>query len=352
MQAANDAVQSAKESIQSVGKQISETKINPQQISSNIQDSVQKISSNVSSSIAATKDSVSNTVNEFSSQDVVKSGQDFLNSNSIIAKFVFIIFILIIFLLLLNLGVTLLIYFQENESPYLVNGTINGNSNLTVKQNPNNPDSILIQRSNNRTAGVEATWSVWLLINDINSSKCSGTCPNTYSHIFNKGDAVFITERDTTIDPEKKKIGVAKVNNAPGLYLTDMDNNTLRVYMDTINNNDNYLDVTNIPLKKWFHVAIRIQNNTMDVYINGTISARRIFNEVPKQNYEDVNLCCNGGFNGSLSNLVYFNRALKIFDINNIILKGPNTNASGASANSTSAKYSSYLSNMWYTSKM
>jgi hypothetical protein len=200
---------------------------------------------------------------------------------------------------------------------------------------------------------MEATWSVWLLVNDINETKCTGgSCSSTtYSHIFNKGDTNYIKPGSPT-DPTGKKLGVASVNNAPGVYLTDSGENTLRIYMDTINNNNVFVDVTNIPLKKWFHLAIRIQNNIMDVYLNGTISARHIFEEVPKQNYDDVNIGCNGGINGSISNLIYYNRALGIFDINNIILSGPNTTAAGASIANTSANYNSYLSSMWYTSKM
>lgn len=347
MEAANNAVQTAKESIESVGKQISETKLDPQQISSSVQNSVQNVSANVTSTLADTKESLTNTINDFSSQTAVKSGEDYLNSNSIIAKFVFIIFILVVFLVLLNLGVVLITYFLQNTNPYVINGSMNGNANQTILQNPNNPDSVLIYRSNNQSKGMEATWSVWLLINDINDPPVAGQ--TTYRHIFNKGNAEFIPPTTTT---QTSKIGVASVNNAPGVYLTDNAQNTLRIYMDTINDNDVYVDVTNIPLKKWFHMAIRIQNNIMDIYINGTISARHVFKEVPKQNYDDINIGCNGGFNGNISNLIYYSRALGIFDINNIILSGPNTNASGASASSTSSNYSSYLSNMWYTSKM
>jgi hypothetical protein len=76
--------------------------------------------------------------------------------------------------------------------------------------------------------------------------------------------------------------------------------------MDTVTNNNNYLDVTNIPLKKWFHLAIRIQNTVMDVYINGVITARKVLAEVPKQNYNNVNVGYNSGFSGQLSNLCYY----------------------------------------------
>ena len=351
MEAVNNAANTAKEAVQSIGKQITETKIDPQQITSSVQNVAQNVGQNVAATITSAKESVSNTLNDFSSQRVVNSGQAFLDSNSIIAKFVFIILVLLVFFVLLNLGVVLIVYFLNNENPYIIKGLVNGNANITIPKNPKNPDSVVIYRSNNQKHGMEATWSVWLLVNDITDTKKSSGGKTTYNHIFNKGDSHFI-ENDSSVDPHGEKIGVSSVNNAPGVYLTDNGQNTIRIYMDTINNNNIFVDITNIPLKKWFHLAIRIQNNIMDVYVNGTISARHIFDEVPKQNYDDINVCSNGGFNGNLSNLIYFNRALGIFDINNIILTGPNTTSAGASGSGTSANYNAYLSNMWYTSKM
>jgi pectate lyase len=88
----------------------------------------------------------------------------------------------------------------------------------------------------------------------------------------------------------------------------------------------------------------------MDAYINGVISGRITFTNVPKQNYNDIYVGCNGGFNGSLSNLVYYDHALTVFDINNIILKNPNLTKS-SSANSSYGFYS-YISSNWYTLKM
>ena len=48
----------------------------------------------------------------------------------------------------------------------------------------------------------------------------------------------------------------------------------------------------------------------MDVYINGTIALRHIFNSVPKQNYGNVYVNMNNGFNGLLSDLWYHDYAL------------------------------------------
>jgi hypothetical protein len=225
---------------------------------------------------------------------------------------------------------------------------VSGNSNIVIPQDPNNPDSIIVYRSNDQTKGLEATWSVWLLINDLaSSSSSSGNSSVNYRHIFSKGDRDFNTIDDNN---NKEKIGVTKTNNAPGVYIADGTSNTLRIFMDTVESNDSKIDIDNIPLKKWFHLVIRIQNNIMDVYINGIISGRMNFDNTPKQNYDDVIVGANGGFQGNLSNLVYYDHALGVFDINNILIKGPTLTESSLQKSSTG--YYTYLSNSWYSAKM
>lgn len=281
----------------------------------------------------STKSGVSNTFDQFSSPAEVNANSDFLSSNTLIAKFVFLILVLVGFLFLVNLGILLINYFmQPSQNPYIIKGLVPGNANLVISQDPNNGSSVTIKRSNNRANGIEASWSTWLFISDLN-----GGTGNEYSHIFSKGNNQF--------DPTT---GIASINNAPGVYLNKADN-TIRVYMDTVVSNKVFMDVSNIPLKKWFHLVVRIENNMMDVYINGTIAKRKKFNYVVKQNYDNILIGANGGFNGQLSNLVYYSRALSVFDINNIILGGPSlVQSSDINAN---LGYYSYLSNAWYSQK-
>jgi hypothetical protein len=149
------------------------------------------------------------------------------------------------------------------------------------------------------------------------------------------------------------------LHNGPGVYLSNNENPTIHIIVDTVDPKaPATIDINNIPLKKWFHLLIRLQNNSIDTYINGVISAHTILENVPKQTYYDVLICANGGFSGSLSNLRYYASALNIFSINAIVSAGPNLNPStsksvGASNASNSAKYkASYLSSLWYNSKV
>ena len=319
--------------VQSVSKQFSEMKLpTTESISSGISSTI----NNVGNTFTSAQESISKTFNDFSSQSVVGANQDFLNSNSIIAKVVFLLLVIIVFLFLVNLGIKMIYYFSKpSKATYVINGVVPGSANINVSQNPSDSNSATIYRSNNETTGIEFTWSVWLNISGLVNG--DGKC-NKLSHIFNKGNNKF---SETT--------GVANVNNAPGLYICE-GTNTLRVYMDTFNNNDNYLEITNIPLKKWFHCAVRLQNKILDVYINGVIVARKVLDGVPKQNYDNVYIGSNGGFNGQLSNLVYYDSALSVFGINNIIFRGLNMQQSTSVG--TNSNYFTYLSNDWYSSKL
>ena len=106
------------------------------------------------------------------------------------------------------------------------------------------------------------------------------------------------------------------------------------------------IDISNIPINKWFNLIVRCQNKYLDAYINGIVVHRSNLLNVPLQNYNSVEVCGNGGFVGKLADLTYYNRALNIIDINGIVHWGPDTK----NANPTLGNYGGYyLSNMWYS---
>jgi len=287
---------------------------------------------------------VNNALAEFSSNTTMDASQSFLDSNSIIAKFVFLVLVLIIFLFLVQWGIVVIGYLlTPASSPYVVKGVMPGTTSIVVTHDPRNPNSVNIPRSNNATTGIEFTWSVWLEIN-----------PNTatnvpkYNHIFNKGNGQY---KDTA----QTDSGTATITNGPGLYVsTTAGEMHLLVRMDSTNQSDTLIDtsVNNIPIGKWFNVMIRLENKILDVYINGTIAKRKVYADVPAQNYDDIQICQNGGFAGALSDLRYFANALGVNAINNIVLAGPNMTNSAANLSGTSSNYSYYLSNLWYNSKI
>ena len=74
----------------------------------NIQNSLNSMSQSMNN----VRESFNKTISDVSAQDITEAGKDFINSNSLVAKFVFLIMILILFMVLLNLGIYLILYFR------------------------------------------------------------------------------------------------------------------------------------------------------------------------------------------------------------------------------------------------
>jgi len=316
-----------------------------------------KVPDSVKNTVAAVKNTVSSGLNEFSSR-AVSTSSSFITSNSIIARIAFIFLVLILFIFLFRLGVSLIIYFMSpSQNPYLVKGMILGNTSYEFPQDILVANAIPIQRSDNKPAGIEFTWSVWL---NIIQSPTAGV----YQHVFHKGDKTI------SDDPTK-----SDYNNSPGVYIfrpvvsgsngvltTDKTDNThIIILMSSFDTTTKLykIDIDNIPLKKWFHLAIRMENNIMDVYVNGTITQRKVFsNTVPRQNYgniyinQSIGTTGTSGFNGYMSDLRYFSSALNVFSISSITAGGPNLTPSKLMGGSNSNySGSSYFSGKWFSSK-
>jgi hypothetical protein len=232
--------------------------------------------------------------------------KDFLESNSIVAKFAFLLLVLIVFILLLRLGIKVISYFMTpSSSPTLIDGMIDATQMQVIPQNPAVAHSVPVLRSVNQDEGIEFTWSVWTFIKNLSPE-------NRYKHIFHKGN--------DKIDPT---LGLNFPNNAPGLYIAPNSNNFV-IIMNTFDKIKEEIVIEDIPLNKWISVIIRVENHNMDVYVNGVIVKRHILASVPKQNYGDVYASMNGGYNGFTSDLRYWNYALDIQSIQRIVNKGPN----------------------------
>ena len=233
-------------------------------------------------------------------------------------------------------------YFSTpRNNPMVSPGLIQGSTSKVVHVDPTVAGSIPIQRSNNEHTGLEFTWSLWLFI--------SGNNNGIIQHIFNKGTPPLQTSINTSTETPEATQNSQMVNNfatvnGPGVYINT--DTSLYIIMDSTDGSQIDITIPNMPYNKWVHVAIRAENTILDVYINGTLTERQITRTVPKQNFYDVYICQNGGFNGQLSNLQYYNSALSVIQINNIVFWGPNL----AQANAPSYNTTDYLSAAWYAS--
>jgi hypothetical protein len=191
---------------------------------------------------------------------------------------------------------------------------------------------------------------------------------NKYAHVFHKG-SLGNTYSNGKMD------GIYNVNNSPGVYLYQGKDDSLtdelpdgsslnanykilsmlirlNIYRNSNSseNPDKYFEdikIHGIPIKKWIHVVIRsTTQNIVDVYINGKVVKRHKLSNVIKQNYDNLYINMNGGFDGFLSNLKYYNYAIGTLEIDNTVRDGPNLKMIG---NDTAIKsIPKYLSESWY----
>lgn len=257
---------------------------------------------------------------------------EFLNSNSMVAKFAFIIFVLIFFVIFLRSGISFISWlFSPSPNPILIDGMTDAKQMLQIAQDPTLKGSIPILRSMNETEGMSFTWSVWIYIDDMSYKD------NEYKHIFHKGN--------DNINVKTQPYGMNFPNNGPGLYIAP-NKNDLVVVMNTFEEINDQITIKDVPLNKWVNVIIRVnEQHELDVYINGKLARRHLLNGVPKQNYGDVFVAMNGGFSGYISSLRYFASSIGVNDIQSIVSSGPNLKTIGDKLINSQPNY---LSMRWF----
>jgi hypothetical protein len=252
--------------------------LNPQNMIEQLKDSTKDIRENPTEFAQNTGDAIKDTfsdttkgiktsMDEFSQKGVMEAGKEFLETNGLLAKFVFIIFVLIVFMILLNIGMQIIGFFtKDSANPMIVKGKMGGSEKVVISQDPANEDGKSIFRSNNKQSGAEYTWSTWLYM------KGEASDDKRY-HVFSKGQGVNVT-----IDTQSPTADeYYRIANGPGVYTYTDTTNTkvtkIEILMDTATGREE-IEIDNIPHNKWFHMAIRLQNKILDVYINGVVAKR------------------------------------------------------------------------------
>ena len=304
----------------------------------NITNVASDFSDNVNNSVNTFSANVSDIYNDSASSLDNFAGKNTPDSNSIFAKFAFLIFMLIFFIILMKIIINLIIYlFQPSNTPTVISGTVLGTEGRqSIVQNPNVHESIPILRSQNDDMGIEFTWSMWLNINQRLYSTSKRDNSKTYAHVFNKGETHQISDAD----------GIYRPNNCPGVYLNTKTNQLL-LLLTTFDNTTESIIITDMPVNKWFNLIIRVEQMQIDIFINGKLAKRHILTNVPKQNYGDVNIFNSPyGIDCKLSELRYFDYSVNLSEIQNVLSEGPNLTMIKKS--NYSSKHNNYLSNLWY----
>jgi len=215
------------------------------------------------------------------------------------------------------------------------------NKQYEFEQNPQVAKSKLLPMSDNERSGAEFSYSFFLWVDPSSFRQEQGLL-----HIMHKGHPISYP-----------LLG-------PGVFLHS-NTNTLRVYMNSSKTWNNYVDVENIPVKKWVHAIVMARDNCIEVYINGNLIKKLridggtiyqnfgnlyLFNQrplvlnptlIPSLNGEAVQLF--GTYSGNLSNLYYFSYALSYTEIQSLVAEGPSTKTV-----SNSQDAPPYLEDAWW----
>jgi len=210
----------------------------------------------------------------------------------------------------------------------------------------------MVYNSENQQNGIEMTYSMFLLIKSetFDGVKMADGQTPTLKHVFHKGF--------------KNAFPVM----APGVFVESV-NNTLRVYMNSANSWNNYISIPNIPVGKWFHMIILVKGKYLDVYINGNVTQRFEFKDVPRLNYGNIyvmspiqftfpqnstssspnpkQMQITGAIAGMVSRLHYYGYALTYSAIDALYRQGP----SSTIVNSGSTDLPPYFHDDWWVNK-
>lgn len=185
----------------------------------------------------------------------------------------------------------------SNSNPMLIDGTKVANRSTIIRQDPSLQNSITLARSKNQKEGIEFTYIFWIYINSWNNDM-------KWKHVFHKGSQ--------QAEPLK----------CPAVFLHPVKN-SMRVYMNTLSTVEEYIDIDNIPIQKWLCCAISVKQKKLDVYVNGNILKSKNLTSVPKQNYGDVYVTMDGGFDGYISNLQYYANYISYSQLRSHLIEGP-----------------------------
>lgn len=139
--------------------------------------------------------------------------------------------------------------------------------------------SVALPRSLDQKEGLTFSYTCWIKIDD-------------FAYRYGQQRVIF------TKGPEDLSA------MCPAL-LIDGNTNSLLLKMDTFGGME-VIPIPNIPAKKWMHFALAVDQDSVDIYINGTLYRHHTLTQLPKQNSSVVHTGVAGGFEGKLASLEYY----------------------------------------------
>jgi hypothetical protein len=129
----------------------------------------------------------------------------------------------------------------------------------------------------------------------------------------------------------------------------------MRLYINSYDKANEHVEISNLPVRKWIHFVYTQSNFVSNIYINGRLKTTHTLLTLPRQNYYNLHMTQNGGFNGYVSSFQYFNNVISPSEIYDLTKTGPaledNSVSGGTPAETSVHKEASlpYLANRWWT---
>ena len=163
----------------------------------------------------------------------------------------------------------------------------------------------------NEPEGLTYSYSMWILIKDFTTGY------GTRRTILSKGDS-------------------------PGIYI-DSTSNSLVVAVKTYGTKETIL-IPNIPAMKWIHLAVVVNQYSVDIYINGTLRRHHSLTQLPDQTNDPVEV--GPGWNGLIGKAIYYPRSLSYAEINQMANEDPPAH------NEAVIGKKNYFDITWYTGRL
>jgi Concanavalin A-like lectin/glucanases superfamily len=166
-------------------------------------------------------------------------------------------------------------------------------------------------RSYNQQQGIAFTYACWILVNDFTMN-------------YGKKRAIFTKD------------------DCPGVYL-DTTSNGILVAIDTYGSKETIL-IDNIPAAKWIHFALVVDQDAVDIYVDGVLKQHHSLAQLPKQNKSSVKM--GSSWDGVLAQLYYYPRCLSATDIQTLSSTVPTDDLKKKPAGPP------YFDMTWYTGRL
>jgi hypothetical protein len=143
--------------------------------------------------------------------------------------------------------------------------------------------TVALPPSLNQKEGLAFSYTAWVRVDD-------------FAYKYGHPKVVFVK-------------GAEDLSSACPAVMIDGTSNSFIIKLDTFGGQE-VVPVGNIPAKKWLHLAITVDQDSVDVYVNGVLHTHHSLSQLPKQNRGAVHTGAGGGFEGKIAGLQYYSYLL------------------------------------------